>query len=252
MCGKGICPKCMVLFGYVCSPHCKQKAELQGIEVPEFEGQRDAVQSKHWRKIGLVAGGIGAVIAALLGVWIWYAWFGSRPHPVVTLRFENEPARSGTSVAGEGGQMVFIHGDKLARYDIKQKKEIWRRHLVDKKKISEEATAEIKQMQDEVAKSEFKFKIPALDELTKNKLRWAEASQHLRVQGHNIWVADGRTARRFDWDSGEPRQEVEFKGDFSAGVLRGDTLEFREFGGSVQSAMITKLTYLGPKETKAH
>ena len=30
---------------------------------------------------------------------------------------------------------MFIHGDTLARYDMKLKKEIWSRHLVDKKEI---------------------------------------------------------------------------------------------------------------------
>lgn len=232
VCGKGICPKCMVLFGYVCSPHCKEKAALQGIDVPEFEGQRDAVQSKHWRKVGLVAGGIGVLLAALLGVWIWYEWFGSRPHPIVTLRFEAEPARFGTSVAGAGDQMIFLHGDKLGRYDLKQKKEIWRRHLVDPKKVAAAAAAEIKTMQDELAKSEFKFKIPSLEELTKLRLRGAEQSQRLRVLDHNLWVSDGDTVRRFDWDTGEPRQEVAFNADFTAGVLCGDTLEFRERVGA--------------------
>jgi hypothetical protein len=232
VCGKGICPKCMVLFGYVCSPHCKEKAALQGIDVPEFEGQRDAVESKRWRKIGLVAGSIGAVILAILGAWFWYAWFGSRPRPVVTLRFEEEPAMSGSSAFCDNGQMVFIHGDKLARYDIKQKKEIWRRHLLDKKKLAEAAAADLKEMQEESARSQFPFKVPRLDDYTKDRIRWAEHSQQLRVQGHNIWVADGQKVRRFDWDSGEPKQDVEFAGDFTAGVLRGDTLEFREQVGS--------------------
>ncbi len=232
VCGKGICPKCMVLFGYVCSPLCKEKAELQGIAVPKFAGQRDAVESQRWRKIGLVASSMGAVIVAILGVWVWYAWFGSRPRPVATLRFENESAMSGMSAFCESGQMVFIHGDKLARYDVKQKKEVWLRHLLDKKKIGEEATAAIKAMQEQAAKSEFTFKIPSVEEATKDMVRSYERAQQLRVFGRNIWVADGRKARRFDWDTGEPRQEIAFSGDFAEGVLRGDTLEFREQVGA--------------------
>lgn len=232
VCGKGICPKCMVLFGYVCSPHCKQKAELQGIDVPEFAGQRDAVEGKRWRKIGLVTTGAVVIILAVVGGWCWYEWVGSRPHPVVALRFEDEPAMSGTSAYCEGGQMVFIHGDKLARYDVKQKKEVWLRHLVDKKMVGAEAAAAIKEMQEQAAKREFPFKIPPVEKLTKDMIRSAEESQQLRVQGHNIWVADGTKVRRFDWDSGEVRQEVEFSGSFTDGVLRGDTLEFREQVGA--------------------
>ena len=237
VCGKGICPKCMVLFGYVCSPLCKEKAELQGIAVPKFAGQRDAVEGQRWRKIGLVAASIGAVILAILGVWVWYEWFGSRPRPVVALRFENESAMSGMSAFCDGGQMVFIHGDKLARYDIKQKKEVWLRHLLDKKKIGEEAEAAVKAMQAEAARSEFTFKLPSVEEETKDMIRSHEKAQQLRVSGHNIWVADGRKARRFDWDTGEPKQEIEFSGDFTEGALRGDTLEFREQVGAKRMSL---------------
>ncbi len=237
VCSKGICPKCMVLFGYVCSPLCKEKAELQGIAVPKFAGQRDAVESQRWRKVGLVATSLGVVIVLMLGVWFWYAWFGSRPRPVVTLRFENESAMSGMSAFGEGGQMVFIHGDKLSRYDRNQKKEVWLRHLLDKNKIGEEAAAEIKALQEEAAKSEFTFKIPTVEKATKELIRGYEEAQQLRVFGRNIWVADGRKVRRFDWDTGEPKQELEFRGDFAAGVLRGETLEFREQVGAARLSL---------------
>ena len=36
ICSKPICPKCMELFGYVCSPLCKAKAESHGIAVPVY------------------------------------------------------------------------------------------------------------------------------------------------------------------------------------------------------------------------
>src|SRR5882672_9781922 len=32
ICQKPICPECMALFGFVCSPHCKAKASANGIE----------------------------------------------------------------------------------------------------------------------------------------------------------------------------------------------------------------------------
>src|SRR5439155_8595926 len=40
VCLKPICPKCMELFGYVCSPLCKAKADSHGIQVPIYKGQR--------------------------------------------------------------------------------------------------------------------------------------------------------------------------------------------------------------------
>src|SRR5262249_26076596 len=50
VCSKPICPKCMELFGYVCSPLCKAKADSHGIKLPVYALQRDVVESRHWRK----------------------------------------------------------------------------------------------------------------------------------------------------------------------------------------------------------
>jgi hypothetical protein len=228
VCGKALCPLCMQLFGYVCSARCKEKANLQGLHLPKFAGQRDEVQRHQWRKVGLVMKLAAAVIITALGGWFWYAWFGSKPRPVFAVRFEEESAMSGTSAFCEGDQIVFIHGAKLARYDLKQKTEVWRVELVDKKGITAEAEAEHKRMAEASAQSEFPFKIPSLAELIKESIRWAERRLELRVHDRNIWVADGQQVRRFDWDTGNARLEVDFSGDFSAGVLRGDEVEFKQ------------------------
>lgn len=228
MCGKGICPKCMQLFGYVCSPHCKEKAELQGIAIPVYAGQRDVAQNREWGKVALVAKLAALFILVFVGVWFWYAWFGSRPKPAFTVRFEDEPAMSGESAVCGDGQMVFVHGSKLARYDIKSKQEVWLRHLVDKKKIADKAAAEVKEMQAEAAKGERTWKIPDVQELTKDMTRYAERSLDLEVSGKHIWVADGEKATRYDWETGEPKETVELSGGFEAGIHRGDEIEFRE------------------------
>src|SRR3989442_5753541 len=49
ICSGPICPKCMELFGYVCSPLCKAKAESRGIEIPVYEGQKSVVEARLWR-----------------------------------------------------------------------------------------------------------------------------------------------------------------------------------------------------------
>ncbi|HVV72658.1 MAG TPA: hypothetical protein VHI52_14355, partial [Verrucomicrobiae bacterium] len=63
ICGKPICPKCMELFGYVCSPLCKAKAESHGIHVPLFEGQKSVREARLWRKVGWVGAGLGTIAA---------------------------------------------------------------------------------------------------------------------------------------------------------------------------------------------
>ena len=79
----------MQLFGYVCSPHCKEKADLQGIAIPVYAGQRDVAQNREWGQIALVAKLAALFVILLVGVWFWYAWFGSRPKPSFMVRFEH-------------------------------------------------------------------------------------------------------------------------------------------------------------------
>lgn len=234
VCEKPMCPKCMELFGYVCSPHCQEKADLQGIEIPVYAGRKSVVERKRWGKIGLVVKLAALLVVALVGVWFWYAWFGSHPHTAFAVRFENEPVMSGASALCGPGQIVFIHGDKLARYDLKTKKEVWRRQLVDRKKIADEAARELKEMQAAAQRGEGRFKIPQLEELIKDMTRSAERELDLHVRGQNIWVAADGKLVRYDWDSGEPRQEVAVGGDFSRGRTHGEEIEWRAGDGAGQ------------------
>jgi len=218
----------MQLFGYFCSPRCKEKAGLQGMAVPQYAGQRDAAASRKWRRATLAVKLVAILVVGLVGLWIWYAWFGSRPRVAFKVRFENEPAMSGASAVAPDNQLVFIHGDQLARYDLKTGKEVWLRHLLDKQQIAMETEEALKAWQARVAESESPPRIPSLAELTRNAIRSAERSLQLRVCGSNIWVADGIKVRRFDWASGAPGQEVNFSGQFEDGVMRGNELEFAE------------------------
>ena len=68
VCSKPICPKRMELFGYVCSPLCKAKADSHGIDVPIFAGQKSVVEARLWRKVALVAGTVCLLVVGVLGV----------------------------------------------------------------------------------------------------------------------------------------------------------------------------------------
>ena len=189
----------MELFGYVCSPHCKEKAGLQGIHVPVYARQRDVAQNREWGKVALISKLAAGFIVVFLGVWFWYAWFGSRPKPSFAVRFEDEPAMSGASAVCPEGQIVFLHGAKLARYDLSSKKEVWMRQLLDKKKIADKAAAEVKEMQAEAAKDgDRTWKIPDVQELTKDMTRWAEESLHLEVREKQIREKDGEKVNRYE------------------------------------------------------
>jgi hypothetical protein len=126
ICSKPICPKCMEVFGYLCSPLCKAQANSHGIEVPVYEGQRSVVEARVWRKTMGVAAAVAAIIVALIGVWSWYVFFGSTPKVAFSTRF-GEVGYSGQSQILGKDQIVLLHGDTLARHDMTQKKEIWSR-----------------------------------------------------------------------------------------------------------------------------
>ncbi len=237
VCEKPMCPKCMELFGYVCSPHCQEKAELQGIEIPVYAGRKSVVERKQWGKIGLVVKLVAVLVVALVGVWFWYAWFGTRPHVAFAVRFANEPAMSGMSALCGPGQIVFVHGNRLARYDLKTKQEVWSRELVDKKKIADEAARELKERQTAAQRGEDLFKPPQLEELIRDMTRAAERELELHVQAQNIWVAADGKLVRYDWNSGEPRQAVAVGDGFSRGRTHGDEIEWRSGDGEGQMAV---------------
>ena len=152
VCAKPICPKCMELFGYVCSPLCKAKANSHGLQVPVYSGQRSLVEARLWRWTGRAAWAAVLAVMAAIGVWIWYAWFGCLPKPVFAVRFA-DVAYSGQSCFCGQDQIVLLHGDTLARYDMKSKKEIWSRRLIDPEQIQAAVNKEIKERQEVIKRA---------------------------------------------------------------------------------------------------
>ena len=71
VCQKPICPQCLALFGYFCSPLCKAKAEAQNIAVPVYAGRRDLVEARFWRRTGILFGLVTVMLIGAVGFWIW-------------------------------------------------------------------------------------------------------------------------------------------------------------------------------------
>ena len=215
VCGKPICPQCMELFGYFCSPLCKNKAGLQGITAPEYAGQRFAVEKRFWRKTGLIFGSGAVVLVLALGWWIWYAWFGSVPHTCFSVRFaDDDRAYAGGVQLVGADQIVFLHGSTLARYNLKTGKEIWSQALVTPDQIA----AIVKQEDDERARAnqnasgdEYVHVPPPGAEEREAKIALQNALT-LRVSGQDIWVAAPGKLTHYDWNTGKVLQETELPG----------------------------------------
>ncbi len=228
VCSKPICPKCMELFGYVCSPLCKAKADSHGIQVPVYEGQAAVVEARLWRRVRWVAWGVGTVVVALLGFWFWYAWFGSTPKVVFSIGFP-QPAYSGQSELAGKEQVVFLHGGTLARHDMQQKKEVWSSYLINTNDIQAEVAREIARVKVLIDKanadaSEFIPKMPDPEKLARSLERQAAAALELRVHGQNIWILSGEKLTRYDWDTGKPAQEIKIPPGYGSLIAQGEEL----------------------------
>ncbi|MFZ1072899.1 MAG: PQQ-binding-like beta-propeller repeat protein [Verrucomicrobiia bacterium] len=216
VCQKPICPKCMELFGYLCSPLCKARAEAKKIKVPLYAGQKTVVEAQFWRKTGKISGAIAAVAVVLLGFWTWYAWFGSIPGPIFSVRFA-EAAHSGKSRLCGKNQIVFLHGGTLARYDIGSKKEIWSRELVDQQQIKD---AVARESGDARAVASLR---PGED--INQFIEWGmEEGFQLQVAGSNVWVSAPGKLTHYDWDTGKVLQEIPLAGGFGNMISQGGEL----------------------------
>jgi hypothetical protein len=218
----------MELFGYLCSPLCKAKAESHGLDIPVFEGQKSVIEARLWRKTVRVATTVCAALALLCGVWIWYRFFGSMPKPIFSVHFP-EAAYSGQSVIAGKDQIIFLHGGTLARHDMKQKKEIWSLYLVDKSEIERGIAQMMKHSKAAIDRAnsddpENVPKMPDADEMRLEMERGAAASLQLRVVGQNIWVQTPGKLIRYDYDNGKPVKEIPLKNGFANLMHRGDEL----------------------------
>jgi len=225
VCHKPICPQCMELFGFFCSPYCQNKADLQGIEAPVYAGQKFQVERQFWRKAGLIFGAVALVIALLLGVWVWYAWFGSVPHTYYAVRFaDEERAYAGRTHLVGKDQLVFLHGGTLARYDLKTKKPVWSQELISKEQIA----AAVKAENESIAKANEGggYSHRQLPEEVEREVKIGlQEELHLRVAGQNIWVGKGDKLTRYDWDTGKVVKDITLPEYGEAFTETGDELQ---------------------------
>ncbi|HNQ72830.1 MAG TPA: PQQ-binding-like beta-propeller repeat protein [Verrucomicrobiota bacterium] len=247
VCGKGLCAKCARLFDGCCSPLCKARAGLSGREGDAGARGAGAKSGRRRRFALLVKLGLFLVLL-ILGAWLWYVGWGSRPRPMLTLRFDDDPAGAGTSVLAAEQQVIFLHGSKLGRCDLATKTQVWRQSVLDEKAIRDQAEQEIRGMQAMAAEGQASGTIPSLDQRIQDRRRAAERALELRVFGHSIWVGNGGSARQFDWATGRVRREVAFAGNLNEARLQNGQLEIAQAMGAA-AMQVTRLDLVDGKLT---
>jgi hypothetical protein len=222
----------MELFGYVCSPLCKAKAESRGVHVPVYAGQKSRVEARRWRTLVYGSSAIGILLALLLGLWGWYAWFGCQPKSIFSVRFPDAAYTGRSALAGKhGDQLVFLHGPVLARYDLNSSKEIWSRRIVDQGVIDRAVARQIQATQAIINKANSEAweqvpKMPSADSLARNMEREVTATLNLQVRGESIWLISPDKVTQYDWQSGNSVRELPVQPGFGEALARGDELLF--------------------------
>ena len=233
VCGKPMCRQCMSLFGHVCSPLCRTKAEAENLEVPVFAGQKTVAEAKYWRKAGLIARLAAVLVLGGFGFWVWYAWVGSVPHTVLSVHFDSI-AYTGESRLCGTNQIVFLHGGTLARYDIESGKEVWSQVLVRPQQIAD-AVARENQWQP-TDRDQPRIPQSQLEEKAAVDL---EGPLQLHIFGENVWVAAPEKLTHYDWNTGKVSQEIPLDGAGELLAGNGEFLVTRE--GANGQALITHI-----------
>jgi outer membrane protein assembly factor BamB len=225
VCHKPICPKCLEVLGYFCSPLCKGKAEAKRLNVPAYAGGRDVAEAKFWQKTGLIAGILGVLVVLFFGAWIWYAWFGSVPHPYFSKRFEDaDRGYYGRAQLVGQDDLVALHGGTLARYDLKGKRTVWSAELINQSQVERG----LKEANDEQAKANEGFGLHSHrspDEIERSVRQALQSELALHVAGHNVWVAQAGKLIHYDWDSGQVARTVDLPERGGDLVEGGDELQ---------------------------
>jgi outer membrane protein assembly factor BamB len=233
MCRKPLCPKCMELFGYVCSPLCRAKAEANGINVPVFAGQKSVIEARRWRKTGRIGLAVAAALILLLGGWIWWSWFGTYPHAIFSVQFPERSYAGNSRIVGK--QIVFLHGGLLARYPLGSKTAVWTNEIISQQQIEAEVDRQLNEYKAALdnairhgADSTERPHVPMRDEMEKDVQQELEASLQLFVQDQNIWVARDGVLTQYDWDTGKAGKQIQLPSDRAEASVGGGELLFSD------------------------
>jgi len=234
VCRKPICPKCMELFGFVCSPLCQAKAESHGVKVPVFAGQKSVVEARRWRKIWWLGMGVGVGLAVFAGVWIWWTLFATRPHAIFSVRFPEMSYAGNSRIVGKD-QIVFLHGGLLARYKLGSKTATWTSEIITKQQIEAEVDRQMDAYQASLASairrgadSESRPHVPLRQDLEKEVQKEMESSLQLFVHEQNIWIERNGKLTGYDWETGKAGKEITVAAGRHEANVEGGELQFAD------------------------
>jgi len=228
VCHKPICPKCLALFGYFCSPFCKAKADAENIRVPAYANLSTAVEARLLRRMARVFAAIAVLVVLILAAGGWYIFYGRLPHAVYSVPFEQRASFGQCRPVG-ADQLVYLHGGTLARCDLKTKKTVWSHELISQAQV-DAVTTRLSQMENGQSFHH------SGEQLQKIAWQALEAELTLRVSGSNVWLGDAGRLTHYDWDTGVESQSLPLGPDGTLAAGAGELLVMRESAAGAKFA----------------
>jgi hypothetical protein len=243
VCHKPICPKCMALFGYFCSPFCKSKADAQSLHVPTYAGSSANAQARFWRKTGLIIWSAAAAVALAVGFGVWYSLVGSVPHAIFAFHF-SQRAEYGHCQNVRPDQLAVLHGGTLARFDLNSKAPVWSHELISQQDVD----AAVARMGEVDMGNGMRM---GGDQVQKMARAGLEAELSLMVYGSNVWLGDRTALTHYDWATGAKLESIPLganRGELIAGD--GEIIVLQETAAGAKS--VTHVNYAtGAAQTEA-
>ena len=216
VCHKPICPKCMALFGYFCSPFCKSKAAAESLKVPEYAGSVFAADKRFHQKTGRIITAVAVACLLIAGLSIWYNFYAAIPHETFRVRFDQR-AEYGQCRAVGANQLVFIHGSTFARYDLQTQKPVWTHEVFTQQDVDELAARLGRPDTD----TGYHISGQQLAEMARAEL---EGALSLAMSGSNVWLINGPKMVHYDWITGNELQSVNLGDDHGEMIATDDEL----------------------------
>ena len=114
----------MQTYGYACSTFCRKRAEETGIELPVYARQRAVIEARMARMGKWLWRTSIVLVLAVLSVWIWYTFWGSRPGVIYSEKLPHgDRARFYQLLVPD--QVLSIKADQMSLYDVAQQKRLW-------------------------------------------------------------------------------------------------------------------------------
>jgi outer membrane protein assembly factor BamB len=224
VCGKPICSLCLAQSGYVCSVHCRSQATARGLRIPVYEGQAALIEAKRAAKLKRLAVLAGVGVAALLGLWVWYSFWGSKPKVVYTHSLPLDDRGASCKLLAPD-RLLAVSARRVVLIDVTKGEELW-------------------------STSQTGASLPQKTSLTKldreDAAAKARAETYVFPSGQDVWVVFSDRVARFDLQTGKRKEDTPFPAPVQEVSASTDALVVVS-GQNDRAPMVTRIGFADGK-----